>query len=206
MFNPQNLDQFIKKANIAHQQLCVWFSANNELARYQKDWDQLESFGNLIKRNDFKYENFWNVVLPTLQHSWVLSTARLLDPAYHYSNKKKKNKPRICLDYILSLLSNKNLEKDIRNELTNHQIFTESIRQLRRNVYAHNDAQFKAVKIEAGVEKFFDWLEKKIEQIKQAENCSKLGNINTLANEELSRRGVDNVFKDILAGRRVDNN
>lgn len=204
MFDSQNLDQFIKKANVAHQQLCVWFSTNNKLAIYQKDWDQLKSFGNFIERNDFRYENFWNIILPTLQHSWVLSTARLLDPAYHFRDKKRKNKPRICLDYILSLLSDKKLENNIRNELANHQTFTESIRQLRLNVYAHNDAQFKADKIEAGAEIFFEWLEKKIEQIKEAENCLKLGNINTLANEEFSQRGVDNIFKDILAGRSVD--
>src|SRR3989338_2283664 len=173
MLDTDTFNKFIRKANPAHQQLCVWFSANNEFAKHQTRWNLLDPdigpFGieNFTRRHGCKYKNFWAIVVPTLQHGWVLSTARLFDTAYHPRDKKQE-RPRISLDYILLKLDDKKLSDEIRSELTTHQPVIESLMEQRDNFHAHNDANFSGQRIEAGLENFFKWLEDTIAKIKIA--------------------------------------
>lgn len=128
MLDVETFNKFIRKANPAHQQLCVWFAVNNEYAKHQRRWNHLDT-------DRFKYNNFWPVVVPTLQHGWVLSTARLFDPAYN-SRDKKQEKPRISLDYILLKLDDEKLSKEIRSELEKHEAVIQSLREHRNNRHA----------------------------------------------------------------------
>lgn len=194
---------FIGKANKAHQQLCVWFSANNEFAKHQARWNGIDS--RVEKYPDIrgcKYKNFWSVVVATLQHGWVLGTARLFDPAYHPWDKSKE-RPRISMDYILIKLDDAALSNKIRKELESHRPVIESIKENRRNWLAHNDASFSPIRIEAGIENLFQWLEDKIAEIKQAQpHLSGCGVINVQHNEKLSQCGVDEVFSTLLLGEK----
>ncbi|MCR4334529.1 MAG: hypothetical protein NUV47_02275 [Patescibacteria group bacterium] len=208
MLDVNTLNKFIRKANPAHQQFCVWFATNNLFAKHQTRWNKLdpeiESFTteNFIRKHGCKYKNFWSIILPTLQHGWVLSTARLFDPAYNVIDKKKL-KPRISLDYILIQLDDEILSDNIRQELKLHSTVIDSLMEHRHNFHAHNDANFANTRIEAGIENLFQWLEDIIEIIKKNKpylnNC---GVINIKYNEKLSQCGVDEVFETLLLGEK----
>ncbi len=202
MLDHKTLDEFTGKANHAHQQFCVWVYANNEFAKHQEEWNQIAE--PIIKTGEFsldkgcKYKNFWNVVIPSLQHSWILSLARLFDPAHH-SRDKKKDKPRLSLDYILELLDDAPLEQLIRDRIKKRNTTIQSLKKQRDNFLAHNDIKFKGTKIEAGVEDLFEELDNVISDMK----CCKLhlkdcSNINLKYTEVLSRRGVNEIFDVLL--------
>lgn len=198
MLDADTFNKFIGKSNQAYQQFCIWFSVNNEFIKNQARWNELAS------DKGCKYKNFWPVVVATLQHSWVLSTARLFDLAY-YSRDKKKERPRISLDYILIKLEDVVLAGKIREELKSHQKFIDSIWKYRSNVHAHNDANFTCTCIEAGIEKLFQWLEDTIAKIKDSKPYfNKCGIINIKHTEELSRCGVDELFETLLLGEKYE--
>lgn len=208
MLDTNTFNAFIGKANKAHQQLCVWFSLNNEFAKHQARWNEIISEAGHFDGGSFtnvrgcKYKNFWSVVVATLQHGWVLGTARLFDTAYHQGDKKKE-RPRISLDYILSKLEDESLSGDIREQLKSHQIVINSLREHRDNFHAHNDANFASIRIEAGVENLFQWLEDAIAKIKEMKpHLSSCSVINIEYNEKLSQCGVDEVFEALLLGEK----
>ncbi|MBU3895924.1 hypothetical protein KKG36_01220, partial [Patescibacteria group bacterium] len=122
MLDAKTFKEFISKANVAHQQLCVWFATNNEFAKHQTRWNEIDPeikpFGleEFTRKHGCKYKNFFSLIIPTLQHGWMLSTARLFDPAYH-SRDKNKEKPRISLDYILIKLVDQKLSDLIRKQM-----------------------------------------------------------------------------------------
>lgn len=208
MLDTNTFNKFIRKANPAHQQLCVWFAANNEFAKHQARWNQLDPdigpFGieNFTRRHGCKYKNFWAIVIPTLQHGWVLSTARLFDCAYHPRDTKKE-RPRISLDYILLELNDEKLSFEIHEQLKTHQPVIDSLREHRHNFHAHNDANFNNQIIQAGVEDLFLWLEATIANIKKAyPHLNGCGIINIKFNEKLSQCGVDEIFEALLLSER----
>ena len=186
MFN-----KFIGKANKAHQQFCLWFSTNNEFAKYQAQFTSRE------------LNSFFSVVVPTLQHSWVLATARLFDKAYY--NNKDKNKPRTCLDYILIQLENDNLANEILEQLKSHQVVINSVKNFRDNFITHNDVNFilRGTRIEPGIENLFQWLEDTIAKIKKAyPHLNECGTINIEHNEKLLQCDTEAVFETLLRGEK----
>lgn len=204
MLDERTLNNFAGKANHAHQQFCVWMYANNEFAKHQEKWNQIAEPRKLFGIEGFsrdkgcKYKNFWSVVVPSLQHSWVLSLARLFDPAYH-SRDKKKEKPRLSLDYILDSLDDVSLAKTIRDKIQKHHQTIQSLKTQRDNFLAHNDVNFKSTKIEAGIENLFEELDNIISKIKQNKNhLANCNNINLKYTEVLSRCGVDEIFEALL--------
>lgn len=210
MLDANVFNTFIGKANQAHQQFCIWFATNNEFAEHQIRWNEFNPGTELFALEDFtkkhgcKYKNFWSVVVATLQHSWVLAVARLFDPAY-YLGDKKQEKPRISLDYILIRLEDEVLSSTIRKQLESHQPFIDSVKEHRDNFHAHNDANFRTNRIEAGVEETFQWLENTIAAIKEAKPYLKGCNmINIGYNEKLSQCGVEEVFETLLLGERYE--
>lgn len=201
MLDAKTLDEFTRKANQAYQQLCVWVYANNEFAKHQMEWNKLLT---PLKTEGFsqdrgcKYKNFWSVVIPSLQQGWIMSTARLFDPAYN-SRDKKKEKPRLSLEYILELLDDASLAQTIRNKVQKHNLTIQSIKEQRDNFIAHNNVNFKSAKIEAGIENLFEELDNAISNIKccksHIKNCN---NINLKHTEVLSHCGVDEIFEALL--------
>jgi len=204
MLDRKILDKFTKKVNQAYNQFCVWMYANNEFIKYQNEWNKIPFAGKFFKSNEFsrdkgcKYKNFWDVVIPTLQHGWVLGIARLFDPPYFLRDTKKKN-PRLSLDYILELLENDDLEQSIKRQIDKHKNFIDSIKEQRDNLLAHNDVKFNNTRIEAGVEDLFKALDNIITEIKNKKphlkNCN---NINQEYTEKLSKCGVDEIFEALL--------
>lgn len=201
MLDAKTLDDFTGKANRAHQQFCVWVYTNNEFAKHQTEWNKLliplktEGFS---QGRGCKYQNFWSVVIPSLQHGWIMSMARLFDPAYH-SRDKKKEKPRLSLEYILELLDDTSLAQTIRNKVQKHNLTIQSIKKQRDNFIAHNNVNFKSTKIEMGIENLFEELDNAISDIKcckpHIQNCN---NINLKYTEVLSHCGVDEIFEALL--------
>ncbi len=210
MLDVKTFDAFIKKANVANQQLFVWLATNNEFAKHQARWNKLDpsirSFAitDFTRKHGCKYKNFWSIVVPTLQHGWTLGVARLFDPAYHPRDARRE-RPRISLDLLLTDLNDQALGKSIRLEQTQHQLVIDSLKNYRDNFHAHNDANFNTTIIEAGVEKLFEWLEEKIAAIKKSEpHLNKCGIINFEYNEKLSQCGVDEVFETLLLGEKSE--
>lgn len=204
MLDEKTLNEFMRKANHAHQQFCVWMYANNEFSKHQEKWNQMAEPRKFFKIEEFsrdkgcKYKIFWNVVIPSLQHSWILSLTRLFDPAYH-SRDKKKDKPRLSLDYILELLDDTPLEQSIRDRIKKCNITIQSFKKQRDNFLAHNDVKFKSTKIEAGVENLFEELDNAIFDIKRYNpHLKDCNNINLKYTEVLSRCGVDEIFEALL--------
>ena len=196
MLDIKIFDKFIKEANVAHMLFCVWLATNNRFAEHQVRWTEGKRFG--------KYKNFWTTVVPALRHEWVLSTARFFDPAYPLWDKKKK-KPRICLDYILINLDDKILSDDIRKQLKSHSPIIDCLKEHRDNIHAHNAANFNITRIEAGVDKLFQWLEDAIARIKKEKpHLNKCGNINIEYTWTLSQDGVNKIFKTLLLGEKYE--
>ncbi|MBP6925766.1 MAG: hypothetical protein KBC22_01765, partial [Candidatus Pacebacteria bacterium] len=77
MLDEKIFSKFVSKVDTAHQQFCVWLYLNNEFAKHQDNWNQ--SFSVLISSDvektsrgtGSKYKNFFDVVIPSLQHSWI---------------------------------------------------------------------------------------------------------------------------------------
>jgi len=146
-----------------------------------------------------KYKNFWPVVIPSLQHIWILSSARLfIDPPYAPWDKDKLE-PRLSLSYILELLDDTAFAQSIRDKIKKYDPTIQSLKKLRDNVLAHNDVNFQPGQIDAGIEDLFEEVESIITDIKQhqtdLQNCINFDLKNT---EALSRCGVDEVFEALL--------
>ena len=211
MLDSKTLNSFIGKANQAYQQFCLWLPVNNEFAKHQARWNEFELKNTLFtteeftKKNGCRYKNFWSVVTASLQHGWVLGTARLFDPAYNSRDKNKLN-PRLSLDFILEQLDNEPFRNLIKAEQVSHGLVIKSLKSHRDNSHAHNDLNFSNNKIEAGVDKLFEWLESVILRIKTSNSHLKDCNtINLEYNQKLAQCGVEEIFADLLAGER-DNN
>lgn len=201
MLDDKTLNNFIAKANRAHQQFCVWIYTNNEFAKHQEKWNKIARPRRLFNIDEFSrdtgctYKNFWDVVIPSLQHSWILSTERLFDPAYH-SRDKKKERPRLSIHYILELLDDVILAQSIRERFEKHAPIIKSLKKQRDNFLAHNDVNFKNTKIEPGIENLFKELDDAISKIKQSgKNLTNCNSLNLKYTEVLSRCGVDEVFE-----------
>jgi len=204
MLDQETLNHFIHNANIAYQQFCVWMYTNNEFAKHQDDWNKIVESRELFTIEEFsrdkrcRYKNFWGVVIFSLQSGWILSLARLFDPSYH-SRDKKKEKPRLSLDYILELLDDTPLAQSIRDKFKKHQQTIQSLKTQRDNFLAHSDVNFKGTKIKAGVENLFKELDGAISDIKQSKkHLASCNDINLKYTEILSRCGVDEIFEALL--------
>lgn len=210
MLDVKTLNTFIGKVNQSYQQFCVWFPSNNEFAKHQARWNKIDptiglfAIEKFTKKHGCRYKNFWSVVIASLQHGWVLGTARLFDPSYHPRDKKKEN-PRLSLDFILEQLDNKEFCNSIKAEQASHKLVIESLKIHRDNFLAHNDLNFTNNKIEAGVEKLFEWLEQVISKIKESNphlrNCN---SINLKYNEKLAQCGVEEIFANLLLGEEKE--
>ncbi len=204
MLDQETLNRFIHNANVAHQQFCVWMYTNNEFAKHRDDWNKIAEPRKLFAIEEFsrdkgcKYKNFWGVVIFSLQRGWILSLARLFDPSYH-SHDKKREKPRLSLNYILELLGDVSLAQSIRGKFKKHQQTIQSLKTQRDNFIAHNDVNFKGTKIKAGVENLFEELNEAVSDIKRSKkHLASCDDINLKYTEVLSRCGVDEVFEALL--------
>ncbi len=204
--NEKTFNDFTRKVNHAHQIFCVWVHTNNKFLEHQDDWNKMAGtdlyVGEFSRDKGCRYKNFFSVVIPSLQHSWILSLARLFDPAYN-PRHKKRNSPRLSLHYILELLDGDEIRRLIRARIGKYEPTIKSIKGLRDNFLAHNDVNFKATIIEAGVEDLFKELEEIISEIKQhkaeLQNCN---NIDIKYTEDLSFCGVDEIFEAVSKEER----
>lgn len=201
MLNKNVFNDFIKKANHTHQQFFVWSYTNNEFAEHQQEWGrQMQEYPG---GTGSKYKNFWLVVLPSLQHTWILSSARLFDPAYARWDKRKEN-PRLSLSYILDLLDDETFTQPVRDKIKKHDPVIKSLKKLRNNVLAHNDVSFQPKQIEAGIEDLFEELDSIITHIKRhqpdLQSCINLDLKNT---EVLSQCGVHEVFEALSKSEEI---
>lgn len=207
MIDQKILNEFSSKINHAHQQFCIWWYANNEFAKHQGEWNKIAKPG-LFTTEEFsrdkgcEYKNFWDVVIPSLQHSWILSLARLFDPPYFLG---KKEKPRLSIDYILGLLDDAPLVQIIRDRIKKYNATVQSLKVHRDNFLAHNSIDSKSTKIEAGVEGLFEELDNVISDIKgykpYLQSCN---NINLEYTEILSRCGVEEIFEALTHMPQID--
>lgn len=207
MLDEKTLNKFTGEINRAYQQFRVWVDTckNDKFAKLQTEWNKV------IPSHLFRFEEhlqdkrqcknfFCGVVVPSLQHSWILALARLFDPAYHSRDIEKKN-PRLSLDYILELLEDEGLKQSIEGVIDKHRPCIDSIQKQRNNFLAHNDVNFNNTKIEAGVDDLFEVLDGVIVMIKNGKshlkNCNNIGREYTA---KMSKCGVDEIFKLLSKG------
>lgn len=190
MLDKKTLNDFVSKVDHAYQQFCVWVYANNLFTKHQAD------FNNVPINKNCKYTNFWDVVICSLQHSWILSVARLFDPAYFMTDKTK---PRLSIYYILESLDDNSLEDTIKLKLNNHKTCIDSIKKNRDNFLSHNSVNFKNEKIKPDVEDLFEEIDAIIKNIKSDKSYLKNCNdINLKYIKELSKDGVEEIFRALL--------
>ncbi|MDO8509984.1 MAG: hypothetical protein Q7S24_02475, partial [bacterium] len=135
------------------------------------------------------------VVIPSLQQTWLISTAKLLDEAYF---RGKEDQPNLSLYYIKEKLEDGELSKWLTDKLKEQQIFINNIKDLRNKFLAHNDLNDRTTVIKTGVEIFFTTISDYIKLIKNKKphliNCDDL----LLEKiEMLSQRGVGEIFDRI---------
>jgi hypothetical protein len=196
MLDVKTLNDFRSKANHAHKQFCLWMWANNKFANYQNDWDKitespkLYKIEGLLQNKEYKYTFFWNEVVFSLLCSWILSLARLFDPAHG-----PKNDIRLSLYYILELFNDISFTSPLLSKFKKYQKTITSVKNVRDNFLVHNDVNLKPRAIAAGVEKLFEELDNFISEVKQRKkHLSNCGNINFKDNELLSHRSIDEIF------------
>lgn len=200
MLNKDILNKFTKEANKGRNQFCIWMYAYNNLIKHQekfnsetKDWLYLDE--KAIKYS-CKYKNFWNIVIPSLQHWWTLSVARLTDPPFFKQNPNKKN---LSIYYIIELLEDNDIKLEIKNELNQQQWFIKWIRDLRNTFLTHNDMGGETKIIPAGIEKFFENLNDIVWKIKERyPNLKDCNDLNLTYTEKLSKAGVEEIFEKII--------
>ncbi len=204
MLDQKIFNRFISETNKAYSQFSVWMHTNNEFVKHQTTWNDIPEPRKLFKLEDFsrdkgcKYKNFWDITLPSLQQSWILSIARLFDPPYFSRDIGKRN-PRLSLYYILELIEDDELERFIKNEVNKHEKCIQSIREQRNNVYAHKAVYFDKRKIEAGIEDLFNTFDRVIIKIKKIKPHLKYcQNINSEYIERLSECGVQEIFEKLI--------
>lgn len=200
MLDRETLNKFTRKANQGRNQFCVRMYTNNGFSEYIKEkWEPKYYSEN---PDYFNKTNFWNIVLhwtiiPSLQHWFVLSIARLLDPPFFRNNPDKKN---LSIYYIKELLEDNILKWEIQNYLNEQREFIDSIKKLRDTFLAHNniEQEFEEKKIKSGIELFFENLNKIIIKIKEKypdlKDCNDLNLKNT---DELSEKWVKEIFEKI---------
>lgn len=203
MLDRKTLNNFISKVNGAYQQFCVWLYSNNQFAKYQNEWNKI-FFDKYCKTEKLalykscKYKKFWDVVIPSLQHSWILSIAKLIDPAYF---NKDKNKPNMSIYYIIELLEDEILKKEIEKKLYDQKEYFKSIKDQRDKFLAHNDVNFFNKEIKAGTDIFFKSIDEIINEIKKTKpnlaDSNRCRNINFDYTKKLSKIGVEEIFKKL---------
>ena len=199
MLDKEILNNFTKEASKAWQQFCVWKYSSNNFIECQKEFNKSIKDGFCFSEeetidNSCKYKNFWDVIIYSLQGSWILSIARLIDPPYFLGDK---DKPRLSIYYILELLDD-DFKQKLKDELNNFAEFIESIKKCRDNFLAHNSIDYSDNNIKAGVEDFFSTLNCFIKRIKDKyPHLKECNDINLIFTEGLSKAGVKEVFEKI---------
>lgn len=202
MLDQKTLDMFTKEANKWRNQFCVRMYANNYFVKYKESFDSKAKdwryTGEKAIENSCKYKNFRNITIPSLQHWWILSIARLTDPPFFKKNKDKQN---LSIHYIIEILQDVEIESDIKRILEEHKEFLKSIRKLRNILLAHNwmEKEEKYNKIPAGIETFFENLNTIICKIKEKYSHLKNANdINLEYTTKLSEAWVKELFEKII--------
>ncbi len=202
MLDVKTLEEFVKEVGDVWGQFCVWKHTNNKLAvhppQFEKDIDRSWSLtaDDFIAKNR-KFQNFWTVTLPSLQHGWMISVARLMDEAFF--DPKKKTKPNLSLKYVVELLQDLVINEVVTQQEAQHQPFVTSILEWRHKYLAHNDLNFSADRISKGFEDYIEFLVTLVEKIKashpELRSCSKLDLTHI---DRVTEAGVNEIFDKIL--------
>jgi hypothetical protein len=145
--------------------------------------------------NSVKYKNFFDVVIPTLQHWWIMSIWRLIDAPFFKNDISKKN---LSIYYILEEIQDESLKLKIKNYLTQEKEFIKSIKKIRNTILAHNNIGENSSIINAWVESFFENINQTILDIKKLyphlKDCEDL---NLKHIEKLCESWVKDIFEVI---------
>jgi hypothetical protein len=114
----------------------------------------------------------------SLQHSWILGIARLLDPPETFGHEN------LSIEFILRQFENAELKQKYEEFCSSHSDFIFSYRQARNKLLAHNaiDDSFNEI-LKAGIEDFFNFLKDLITEIKKQIITSKDINIDDISSK-----------------------
>ncbi|MFA5954910.1 MAG: hypothetical protein WC817_05280 [Patescibacteria group bacterium] len=185
MLKAKEFNKFVYEVEKCYQFFCIWRYLHNK------------NFGKVYKRvGGSGYRNFWGVVSVALQNEFCLGVRRLVD-----TDKSPYKEDRLSIEYICKNIDPK-LAVLFRNDLNKHNRFIKHVKTFSTNYLAHaslNDIlSEKDNLIPSGREKFFLTLATYIKKIKESnpelEKCTDI-NLNFL--ENISKTGVENLFKDL---------
>jgi hypothetical protein len=146
-------------------------------------------------KNSAKYKNFFNIILPTLQHWWIMSIWRLIDPPFFKNDISKKN---LSIYYILEEIEDESLKLKIKSYLTQEKKFIKSIKKIRNTILAHNNIGENNTIINAWIESFFENINETILDIKKIyPHLKDCNNLNLEYTEKLCESWVKDIFEVI---------
>lgn len=198
MLDTKLLNEFVAEVDHTYQQFCVWKHANNRMVVHEKKFNEKIDRSWSVTTEEFiaknrKFQNFWTVTLPTLQHGWMLSVSRLMDDAYF--DPKKKTKPNLSMSYVVDRLKDPSLAAKIELEIDKSQEFIQNITDWRNKYLAHNDVHFSEPIIKKGFEDYMECLVHCIEMIKKVKpHLGSCATMNFDHIDAVSKAGVDEVF------------
>ena len=200
MIDKNTLSSFVKEVDHAYQQFSVWKYCNNQYAEHCDNFEEklVQHWATSVEefmQNNRTFQNFWEVTLPSLQHAWMISVCRLMDPAFFQNDKTK---PNLSLDYIIEHLDNDVLINQIRLSAKTHSSYTKHMKTWRDKYLAHNDFNFAEQTIEAGYEDYIEFLVETIKNIKkQYPHLKDCNNVDLIWLDRVSETGVKEVFEKL---------
>lgn len=126
----------------------------------------------------------------SVQHEWVIGIARLTDPATSFGNDN------ISIKLMLAKISDPGLIEEYKKFDDNNVDFFKSVKKIRDKFLAHNSTENPDRTLKAGTEKFFDFLEKLIQKVKEKNPSREEFNVKIIKDEiKMSTSAFMNHFK-----------
>ncbi|MEK7672927.1 MAG: hypothetical protein AAB373_03510 [Patescibacteria group bacterium] len=152
MLTEENFDEFIDQINTTYYYFQLWINLNNEYVPVQD------------KFSSYEIPKLMKFTLHSLQQTWILGIARLLDGGEYNGNR------RLSVEFILTESGDIELMKYYVDYMQQDHMkkFKYSNRDLRDEKIAHmTPGIIKIKKQKAGIEEFFDLIEHIIQKLQK---------------------------------------
>lgn len=194
MLDLKTFNDFIDEVDKAYQLFNYWKYINNEIYVPSEKWlVPAEIWQN---KKVPKFGKFWRFVAVSLQDMWILAVARLFDPSSFRDQK------RLSIYYLLDLLNDNIFKNGVELRLQKHKFYMDSVKNYRMNFLAHKSVNAPIKNIEAGIEAFFEELNKIISDIKNKE--TDLKNCKDLYFQDIDELCKDDVRKVLQALQKIE--
>jgi hypothetical protein len=185
MLDEKTFNDFIDEVDKAYQLFNYWKYTNNKIYVPSEKWlVPAEIWQN---KKVPKFGKFWRFVGVSLQDMWILAVARLFDPSSFRDQK------RLSIYYLLNLLNDDIFKNEVELRLQKHKSYMDSVKNYRNNFLAHKSVDALIEDIAAGIEAFFEEVNKIVSEIKNKE--THLKNCRDIYFQDIEKSCEDDVEK-----------